>query len=338
MRIAFIIILLSLFSTECFCQIDSLKTISLDVEIIVYNQNKIKNELNSFLAKNKIVPELLQESKNQFVSNFVLTENAYFEFVSNIEKWGVINSRRIESVNYTEKLEAVNLEIKRLEKVKEEYIKLLSQVEVKSESHGRFWGKLEEAKTNLRKQNRLKEQYLGSNKKFRIKLEVREENILSNEPDFSFVNMPGIQYSFFIPSGSDGVNYPKNMNGYSIKYLMNRRKTYLELGLFKSNQDIESNKFDELYKFGIGQDFYSTHLGRGSRNVFNLYSGFNMGVFILTGNAEKLISWYATPSIGLEIYKNKNFLLDTKTGYFLPFKDNRNMRGLLMEVSLNVVF
>lgn len=326
------------FSTESFCQIDSLKTISLDVEIIVHDQNKTKKELNSFLAENKIVPELLNESNNQFVSNFVLSEKSYFEFVNKVENWGAINSRKIESVNYTEKLESVTQEIKRLEEEKEEYSKLLNQVDVKSDSHVRYWEKLEETKTSLRKQNRLRDEYIGSNKKFRIKLQIREENFLSNEPDFSFVNMPGVQYSFFVPSNSEGGDYPENMNGYSIKYLLNRRKTYLELGLFKSNQNNRLNKFDELYKFGIGQDFYSTHLGRGTRKFLNLYSGFNLGVLILTGNEDNLTSWYATPSIGLEIYKNKNFLLDTKTGYFLPFKENRNMRGLLMEASLNVVF
>lgn len=169
-------------------------------------------------------------------------------------------------------------------------------------------------------------------------LKVKEENPLSNEPNFSFVNMPGVQYSFFIPANLDGESFPESMNGYAIKYLINRRKIYLELGLFKSNQNSETIRYNELYKFGIGQDFYLTHLGRGTRKFMNLYSGFNLGVFILTGDEDNLVLWYAAPSIGLEIYKNKNFLLNTKAGYFLPFEENRNMRGLLIETSFNVVF
>ena len=150
--------------------------------------------------------------------------------------------------------------------------------------------------------------------------------------------MPGIQFSYFIPANTNGAFFPQRMAGYSIKYLLNRRKTYIELGLFKASKGSDNQVFDDMYKFCIGQDFYSSHLGRGSRKYFNLYSGFKMGVFRIAGDEEDLSSWFATPSLGLELFKNKNILIDTKAGYFLPFTENRNLRGIVLEASFNIVF
>jgi hypothetical protein len=338
MKYAILILLCGVFSIKGHSQIDSLKTINLDVELLVNNLDKTKSEINLLFEENNIVPDLFNENNNQFFTEFVLAQETYYTFVDEIEDWGLINSRKIESVNFTEKLNNVNLEIERIKVEIDDYNSLLKKIDIKSESHVKYWEKLEFAKDNLRKQRDIQKEFLDSNKKFKVKLKVREENFLTNEPDFSFVNMPGIQYSFFIPANSDGEYYPQNMNGYSLKYLLNRRKTFLEMGLFKSITSNENSLFDELYKFGWGQDIYSTHLGRGARKSLNLYSGFKAGIFILTGKEDNLISWYVTPSLGLEIYKVKNILIDTKMGYFLPFKENRNMRGLLMETSFNVVF
>ena len=338
MRSLIILLLVVLTGKHSLSQIESLKTMSLEVEIIVHDQNKAKTELKSFFAEHKVVPELLNEYQSHFTSHFVLSEDSYYQFVEKIEKWGAIKSRKTQSVNYSDKLATVNMDIDRLEKEKAGYETLLDRVEVNSDSHVKYWEKLEETKLTLRKRIKEREAFEGSNKKFNVNIKVKEEKNLTNEPDFSFVNMPGIQYSYLFLDNSVGQAFPESMSGYAIKYLLNRRKTYLELGLFRSNQSAESLDYDELYKFGLGQDFYSTHLGRGTRKFLNLYSGLNLGVFVLTGKETNLTSWYATPSIGLEIFKTRNFLLDTKSGYFLPFQENRNMRGVLVEASLNVVF
>jgi len=294
--------------------------------------------LSVFFEKNNVVPDLLNEFNNQIQSHFVLTQNTYYTFVEQIENWGVMTSRKVSSVNYTEKLNAVNQEIARIEKQIEEYDSFLKEIDVKSGNHVKYWERLELARAALQKQQMLQKEYLASNQQFKVKLRVGEANHVTNRPDFSFVNMPGIQYSYLITANSEGGIYPQSMNGYSVKYILNRRKTYIELGLFKSNQTSENMAYNELYKFGIGQDFYSVHLGRGTRQFMNLYSGFKIGTFVLTGNENRLISWHGTPSIGVEIYKNKNILIDAKAGYFLPFKENRNMRGFLMETSFNVLF
>ncbi|MEO0469955.1 MAG: hypothetical protein AAF206_10080 [Bacteroidota bacterium] len=321
-----------------FSQIDSLKTLSLDVEMMVLDQEKVKKELNDFLQDQKIIPDKLDEYQTRFNARFSLSEASYFTFVVIMEKWGAIQSRKMASVNYTKRLASIDEEIQQLEKEKSEYESLLKQIEIQSASYAQYWERLELTKTELRQKNRLRTEWAESDKKFDVALQVSERNYLSTEPDFSFVNMPGIQFSYLLPANSADGLYPEAMVGYGIKYLMNRRKTYLELGLFQAVGENQSVRYDELYKFGIGQDFYSAHLGRGTRRSFNLYSGFNLGVFILTGDEENITSWYVTPSIGLEIFKSKNILLETKMGYFLPFRENRNMRGFLLDASFNIVF
>jgi hypothetical protein len=338
MKLIILFVAVLIVQTSAFLQVDSLKTINLDLQIVVLDEEKVRKEITSFFDSNNIVPDLFNEYKNQFNTHFTLSESLYFKCVELIEEKGAIVFKKEESINYAEKLSEITITIERLEQEKKEYSELLQKIDVSNVNHVKYWEKLEEIKQTLRIQFKIKEEYEKSNKKFNIKLQVTEQNILTNEPTFSFVNMPGLQYSFLSPN-SASTFFPTGMNGYSIKYLMNRRKTYLELGLFKSNVQNVVTSYDELYKFGLGQDFYSSHLGRGTRNFFNLYSGFNFGTFILTGGGnQNIISWYATPSIGLELYKNKYVLIDTKAGYFLPFKENRNMRGLLLEASFNIVF
>ena len=336
----------TILSTIIFClvsivlmsQIDSLKTISFDGTIIVNDLNESKNELENMFDEFGLVPDLFFETKHGFKAKFYLAKDGFIDLNSKMEKWGIISSKRMESINYLNLINPINGEIERLKKEISKYDSLLNLIEVKSGFHIQYWEKLESRKEELKAKESKRKEYLNNHKKFLVEIEVREENFYTYEPDFSFVNMPGIQYSFFKISNNQEAIFPNKMNGFSLKYLLNRQKTYLELGLFKSTEKQELEVFDELYKFGIGQDFYSAHLGRGNRKLFNLYSGLNTGIFILTGNEKNVISWYATPSIGLELFKTKNILIDSKIGYFLPFKENRNMRGWLSEVSFNIVF
>jgi hypothetical protein len=96
--------------------------------------------------------------------------------------------------------------------------------------------------------------------------------------------------------------------------------------------------FSELFAYSFGQDFYSRHLGRGSRKFLNLYSGYSVGGMVATGRTSKKDIFYIAPSIGLEIYKNKYLLIDSKVNYFIPFMYNKEMRGLSANISLSVVF
>jgi len=175
MRVIFITLLAGIYSLNAYSQIDSLKTIRLDVTILVTNLEKAKEELNIFFKKNNVVPDMLNQFTNQFESSFALKQNTYYTFVDEIEDWGIVTSKKLTSANYTEKLNEVNQEIARLEKQIEEYESLVKEVDVKSESHIKYWERLERARTILQQQKVLQKEYLAGNQQFKIKLRVGEQ-------------------------------------------------------------------------------------------------------------------------------------------------------------------
>ncbi len=334
--IALIIIVAS--TIQLVAQIDSLRTVSLIAAIRVTDMEKIELQLQQLFNEERTVPDFFYREKSKLTTRFELSEKRYYSFEKQLENWGYVESIKIESINYNDKLNTIDKKIERLQKEVIKYEDILSKVNVQSENHVRYWEKLEMRKDELRSLLRLKDDYRQNNKRFEVELTLKEENMMSYEPDFSFVNMPGLQYSFLNIENPVDSLFPENMNGYSLKYLLNRRKTYIELGLYRANGESVTTTFSEMYTFGIGQDFYSTHLGRGARRFLNLYSGFKIGVFYLSSDTRKITSWYATPSLGIEIFKTKNILLDNKLGYYLPFKENKNLRGLIYDISFNVVF
>jgi hypothetical protein len=93
-----------------------------------------------------------------------------------------------------------------------------------------------------------------------------------------------------------------------------------------------------MFAFGFGQDFYSRHLGRGTNKFFNLYSGYTFGGLLASNDAKKNFMGYFAPAIGVELFKNKYVLIDTKVNYLIPFKDVRYTRGLAFNASFNFVF
>jgi len=123
--------------------------------------------------------------------------------------------------------------------------------------------------------------------------------------------------------------------------MITKGKSHFTLGALKSFQANEADTlgFSEQLHFGFGQDFYTKHFGRGKRKWFNLYSGYNIGGMYLTGdNVEDDWLPYANVYLGNEIFKNRYILVDTKAGYHLPFRYNKNMRGWTAQVAFNFVF
>jgi len=168
----------------------------------------------------------------------------------------------------------------------------------------------------------------------------REITTPNENQKIKFVNMPGFEYSIFVPENPmDGISADM-YNGYMLKYLFTKGKSYLTVGAFKA-VDVPKNDslmYSDIFNFSFGQDFYSRHLGRGGRKFLNLYSGYNVGYMAYTGKESSLKNIYVSPAVGVELYKNNFMLLDTKISYILPFSENLNLRGLQFAASLNFVF
>jgi hypothetical protein len=122
--------------------------------------------------------------------------------------------------------------------------------------------------------------------------------------------------------------------------LFTRGKSFAELTTLKQNSTevTDENRYSELFMFSFGQDFYSKYFGRGQNHFLNLYTGYNLGLIFATGTVSQQLNYFISPTVGLELFKNKYFLVDTKAEYFVPFKENKNMRGFMFKASFNFVF
>ena len=169
---------------------------------------------------------------------------------------------------------------------------------------------------------------------------MREPTTPSETQKIKFVNMPGFEYSIFMPENPKAGISAEYYNGYMLKYLFTKGKSYVTVGAFKA-VDVPQNDtlmYSDIFNFSFGQDFYSRHLGRGGRKFLNLYSGYNVGYLAYTGEKSSLKNVYVSPAIGIEIFKNNFMLFDTKMTYILPFSENLNLRGLQFAAALNFVF
>ena len=166
----------------------------------------------------------------------------------------------------------------------------------------------------------------------------------------TWVNMPGASYSYLsIENPKLGLTHDAYA-GYNLKYLFTRGKSYMELGVLKPitpyteqdlNDSLLSSTKNDFFIVQFGQDFYTRHFGRGRRKFFNLYSGYSLGLLIPNqyNDAPQQTSGVASLNIGVEVFKSKHVLLDTRAAYFLPINNqNRNTRGIILNTSFNFVF
>lgn len=257
-----------------------------------------------------------------------------------MNKMGYSTSKKVKTQSNFNKFNELNLELEYLREKKESYLELLKKYEEKSENYITLWNELKLTEEKIFNKER---ELLNLNKKentYTVTIELNDETTSPEYTDVSFVNMPGFEYSFLaIESPKQGIS-ANNYQGYFLKYLFTKGKSFCEIGMYKSNgiNKSDTTAFSELFLLGVGQDFYSRHLGRGSRRFFNLYSGYTIGGIMATGKTSKDNMFYISPTIGLELFKNKYFLIDTKVKYFVPLENARNLRGLSYNLSFNFVF
>lgn len=159
----------------------------------------------------------------------------------------------------------------------------------------------------------------------------------------SFVNMPGVEYGYLRLDNPKVGLTSSAYQGYSLKYLVTRGKSYFNLGVYKpvTSNPTEEEFINELFVINFGQDFYPRNFGRGRRRYFNLYTSYQLGGFIVNRNSDKGNEFIPNLNLGLglEILKTRHVLLDTKASYFVPLNGrSRDLRGVLGQASFNFVF
>jgi hypothetical protein len=267
-----------------------------------------------------------------------LSEAQYNEWKSWVPSLGNVDYQSIETVDNADAIDEVTLELNFLQNRKKEYLDLMDKLGTQSENYQALWREkmiVEERIFNLEKrQLTLKE----NAEPFQVKFTLSEEMTSPQEGKVSFVNMPGIEYSYLRVSSPNHLISASAYQGYFLKYLFTKGKSYASVGAYKANTPMADSVLTELFAFNFGQDFYSRHLGRGNKKFGNLYSGYTIGYMIGTNDTRKVDIGYIAPSVGLELFKNKYLLWDLKANYMIPFTYNRDLRGVAINTSLNFVF
>lgn len=296
-------------------------------------------KMKTFINENN--PEIIKqtEATSKYYVQFYLKKNAFDKLNQMLPEFGFVSNKEIKTSNYQEDIDRIEIEKKHLNEKKLAYEKEINTMSEKNDRYYRYW---EEVRAIDKKIHQLNKELVAFKRKnyYKTSITIYDESYDMTQRTINWVNMPGASADFLVVESPISSQSAKQYLGYQLKYMFTRGKSYANLGAFKEfSEEVEDlNRFKELFFFGFGQDFYSKYFGRGKNKFFNLYTGYNIGGIFATGENKKATFMYLTPYFGIELFKNKYFLLDTRVGYFVPFKYNRNMRGITYNISFNFAF
>lgn len=299
-----------------------------------------KAKVNQLIGEQHITVLRQNEGLKNLTVVANLNSEQYRHFELMLGTLGKVLSKEVNAANSEERMQELKLEGQHLQQKKESCAKMMAKVDSTSESYLTLWQELKSIDEQLYENSKSQ---LGLSKKsdgYLVNLSVDDEVTTPDNTRIAFVNMPGFQYSYLtIESPKQGVSYD-HYQGYFLKYLFTRGKSFVYTGAYKSvgSSGGDLTAYSEMFVFGFGQDFYTRHFGRGDRRFFNLYSGYNLGYVYATGKESKSNFYYVAPSVGVELFKNKYVLVDTKASYFIPFSHNKELRGLSLDASFNFIF
>lgn len=334
-------IIILLFAADALAQRGgSVKNYNLNKSIIVYT-TKLKitqQKMDEFISLNaqKLVNSMMSENHLRF--EFVLDKLKLKKLDSLVATFGYLSESNYSTTNFNDRIEQLKNE---LADEQEKLAKYSSKPD--SNTYKNYIFETEKNISRIRKSIR---EIDVNDSLVWVSLNVYNEMSTpsnSGSSRVSFVNMPGFEVGYlFVENPKAGLSSTAYQS-LTCKYMFTRGKSYINLGVFKdaNANAADSSRIRELFLINFGQDFYPRHFGRGKRQFLNLYTGYQLGGFITNRNNDNTSSFIpnANVSLGLELYKSKYILLDNKVSYFLPLNDlNRNLRGILYNISLNFVF
>jgi len=337
---ALLLILLSLIATNLSAfQANSTNT-TIELEIYSTDFPGSKNSLNRLIKQIKADINRYEENKSYLKVTFTTNEAGNNKLDSLLRHLGFIKSKKVNSVSNAVKIEELNIQKKYLSDKKISYAAILNEVKEDKTTYLKLWETIKSIEDSLYVLEKEPLKYTATIDTFEVNLDLYDDVLKPEYTSVDLINMPGVEYSF-LKIENPGLGISADLyHGFFIKYLFTKGKSFATIGVYKNASVAESDTttYNEIFTIGIGQDFYSKYLGRGSRTFLNLYSGYTAGVLVASGVSTGKEIFYLAPSIGIELFKNKYILLDSKVTYFIPFIDNRNLRGLSLNTSFNFVF
>ncbi len=313
---------------------------TLDQEIRTTEYALAVQKMNSFIIANNILVTRQSETQLMYSVNFSLEPKLYAAYTETVKNMGLFTENNLNTTDNTSRVEELKGNIKYYQDQIELQNALMEKQDPQSEQYKNMWRELKNWETSIRNTQTDLNNLTASEYYYVIDLRIEDETYTPQNSSVSWINMPGLEYSYLqIEQPQDTLSSPY-YQGVFLKYVFTRGKSFATLGAYKTTNklDPDTMHYSEMFVFGFGQDFYSRHLGRGSKKFFNLYSGYTLGGMLASNDKRKETFGYIAPAIGLEIFKNKYVLIDSKVNYMVPFKNTRHMRGLAFNVSFNFVF
>jgi hypothetical protein len=315
-------------------------TTTLNVSISSTNFASARLDLNNYFNSNAIKIINQDETTKSLDVDFSISESQYKSVDELLNKLGYVLSKKVTTINNQNKVKELEHELNYLKEKKKSYYEMLSKMDEKSENYYSFWRDIKAIEQDIYEKEKEMLLYTQKTNGYLVNLNVEEERTTPEDSRVSFVNMPGVEYSYLKTESPLKGTSASVYQGYFVKYMFTRGKSYVTAGAYKA-QNIakgDSLTYSEMFTLAFGQDFYTRHLGRGARKFLNLYSGYTVGGIMATSSSRKSNIFYISPSIGVELFKNKYMLIDTRVAYFIPFSNNRNLRGLSYNAAFNFVF
>jgi hypothetical protein len=297
-------------------------------------------KMNTFITSNNIMVSRQNESPLKYTVNFSIEPKLYVAYKEVVKDMGLFTENNLNTTDNTARVEELKGNIKYYQDQIALQNSLMEKMDAQTDQYKSMWRELKNWETSIRTAQTDLNNLTSTEYYYVVDLEIEDETYTPQTSSVQWINMPGVEYSYFqIEEPHDTLSSPY-YQGVFLKYVFTKGKSFATLGAYKTTDklDTDTMHYSEMFIFGFGQDFYSRHLGRGSKKFFNLYSGYTIGGMLASNDKRKETFGYIAPAVGLEIFKNKYVLIDTKVNYMVPFKNTRNMRGLAFNVSFNFVF
>lgn len=298
-----------------------------------------------------LIIENFRKDSYERTNNYVLLTNmsAFNAVITMLETMGIPTLNKIETTNNVNDLRGIDYDLEYFSDQKIHYQEEIQKLyqEITDDYYRKLWESERALDESLYKKNKVRIELLNEVEFHRIVLEVTEktaQDLDDDDDEFAvFINMPGIESHFFYIENPELSVSADAYFGGSLRYMFTRGRTYVTVGALKPVMNADSEvtaQANDILVYGVGKDFYPRYLGHGRRKFFNLYSGFLVGGMVLTSDDEIYHIFTVEPHIGVEMFKNQYFIIDTRFGYLIPIEQDKIkiLRGFNHSLSLNIVF
>ncbi|MDR1761143.1 MAG: hypothetical protein LBR55_01705 [Bacteroidales bacterium] len=336
-----------LFTTLCiFCTVwtihaqnETSEKVTVRIDVLSSHYAQAAQSLQNFMQNLECCVEEQRISESETRIKVNLNKKEYDILDSLAHSFGSITNKTEKRTNNAETIEEKTREQAILQQKKVDYEQILAKTDSASTSYLPLWRELQEVEDDLREVENSLRRLQSTQKMYSVELTLSDDVIIPSNTKVSFVNMPGFEYTVLRVENPLEDFSQQLYQGFSLKYMITRGKTFLGLGIYKNMEAIKGNEFSDMFMLSFGQDFYSRYLGRGNRKFLNPYTGYMIGYVYATGADRSKGFGYILPEFGVELYKSRYIMLDCKAQYFMPvMKENKNLRGLMLSAAFNVVF